>query len=68
MRRAASNYEAESKKTISLQTGLLLGPYGLGIALAGKEHQEKKRKLFAREMHLRCSSRPLPKTLQVATP
>ena len=45
--------------------GLLIGPYGLALVAAGKEHQEKQRVLFAREMHLRCSSQPLPKKLQV---
>jgi hypothetical protein len=45
--------------------GLLLGPYGLAIVAAGKEHQAKQRKLVAREMHTRCSSRPLPKHLQI---
>lgn len=64
-RAAALNYEAGEKKTLSIPASLLLGPYGLGIALAGKEHQEKKRKLLARDMHLRCSSLPLPKNLQI---
>jgi hypothetical protein len=45
--------------------GVLLGPYGLAIAAASKEHQAKQRKLFARDMHLACSSRPLPRELVV---
>lgn len=64
MRTAAMTYEAGRKKPMSWTTGLLLGPYGLGIAVAGREHQEKQRKLFVREMHLACSSRPLPRELQ----
>ncbi|ODT08954.1 MAG: hypothetical protein ABS58_00305 [Mesorhizobium sp. SCN 65-20] len=63
IRAAASNYEAG--ETMSIPAGLLLGPYGLGMALAGKEHQEKKRKQFARDMHMRCSSLPLPRNLQI---
>lgn len=66
MRAAAARYEAGQPKTISVATGLLLGPYGLGIALAGKEHQERQRRLFARDMHMQCSSRPLPKELLIA--
>ncbi|GAA2825394.1 hypothetical protein EDC40_11116 [Aminobacter aminovorans] len=59
-REAASNHEASEKKTMSYSAGLLLGPYGLGIAMAGKQHQAKMRKQFARDMHLKCSSQPLP--------
>lgn len=63
-RRAALVYQAGEKETLSVGAGLLLGPYGLGIALAGKEHREKQRRQFVRDMHLRCSSQPLPGTLQ----
>ncbi len=64
IRAEAINYEAGEKQTLSIPAGLLLGPYGLGIALAGKEHQEKKRKQFAREMQMQCSSLPLSENLQ----
>lgn len=64
IRVAAANYAAGETKTISWAAGLVLGPYGLGLAAASKEHQEKQRKLFAREIHIRCSSLPLPKELQ----
>lgn len=64
IRAAAANYK---EKNISWATGLLLGPYGLGIVAASKEHQEKQRKQFAREMHMRCSSLPLPQKLQIAS-
>lgn len=63
-RLTAQTYEAKEKETRKLAPGLLLGPYGIGIALAIKEHQQKQRKLLARDMHLRCSSQPLPKELQ----
>jgi hypothetical protein len=49
---------------IGLASGILLGPFGLPIAAAADASQEDKRKAFAREMHLRCSSTPLPKNLQ----
>lgn len=65
IRLAALNYEAGKKKPLSWAAGLVLGPYGLALAAATKEHQEKQRKLFNREMHMRCSSLPLPKELQV---
>lgn len=61
---AAVNYEAGEKKASDLAPGLLIGPYGLGIAMAIKENDEKRRKIFVREMHLRCSSLPLPKELE----
>lgn len=54
------------RKAGKLGAGLLLGPYGLGLAAAGKEHQQKERKLYAREIHLKCSSQPLPRELQAA--
>jgi hypothetical protein len=53
------------ERNLNWAAGLLIGPYGLALVAAGKEHQEKQRKLLAREMHLRCSSLPLPKNLQV---
>ena len=55
---------AYKERDLRWSGGMLLGPYGLGIVAAGKEHQEKQRKLAAREMHLRCSSMPLPAHLQ----
>ena len=64
IRAAARDYEAGEKQTLSFSAGMLGGPYGLGIALAGKEHQAKKRKQLARDMHQNCSSLPLPKSLK----
>jgi len=53
------------ERNVNWAAGLLIGPYGLALVAAGKEHQEKQRKLLAREMHMRCSSLPLPKNLQI---
>ncbi len=53
------------EQKVSWAAGALVGPYGLALVAAGKEHQEKQRVKMAREMHLRCSSQPLPKKLQV---
>ncbi len=62
IRVAALNYK---ERNLNWAGGLLIGPYGLAIVAAGKEHQEKQRKLFARDMHMRCSSLPLPKELRI---
>jgi hypothetical protein len=63
IREAALNYK---ERNLNWSAGLLIGPYGLGLVAAGKEYQEKQRKLFAREMHMRCSSLPLPKELEIS--
>lgn len=62
IRADAANYKPG--ETISVPASLLLGPYGLGMAMAGKEHQAKKRKQLARDMHVKCSSQPLPQSLK----
>jgi hypothetical protein len=62
IRMQALNYK---ERNLNWAAGALIGPYGLALVAAGKEHQEKQRKLFAREMHMRCSSLPLPKNLQI---
>ncbi|MVA33667.1 hypothetical protein [Agrobacterium vitis] len=54
-----------SRVAIGLATGLLLGPFGLPIAAASDAEREQARKMFAREIHLRCSSLPVPKNLEV---
>jgi len=58
---AASAYK---ERPVSWAAGAVLGPYGLGLVAAAKEHQEKQRKLLAREIHVQCSSLPLPKNLE----
>ncbi len=67
MRADAARYDVDPADTFTLSKGILLGPYGVGIAVAGMEHREKQRREFARELHLQCSSRPLPKALQAVT-
>ncbi len=47
IRAEATNYKEQN---VSFAGGALLGPYGLAIAAAGKEHQQKKRLQIAREM------------------
>jgi len=63
IRAEAADYK---QRNVSWGSGLLLGPYSLALVAASKEHQEKQRMLFAREMHLRCSSQPLPRNLEVS--
>ena len=60
-RTAAQTYGVGTKPPLSWGAGALLGPYGLAIAAAIKDHQEKQRKLFARDTHLACSSLPGPR-------
>lgn len=65
IRAEAANYK---QRNVSWASGLLLGPYSMALVAASKEHQEKQRILFAREMHLRCSSKPLPRNLEIKPP
>ncbi|MDX8447980.1 hypothetical protein [Mesorhizobium captivum] len=65
-RMAASNYAAREKEHPGWGFGVLLGPYSMGLVASIKEHEQQQRKLFAREVHLRCSSLPLPKELEGA--
>ena len=60
----ASNYAAREKEHPGWGFGVLLGPYSMGLVASIKEHEQKQRKLFAREVHLACSSLPLPKDLE----
>lgn len=62
MRADAATYAAR-ERDLYWSAGALIGPYGLAIVAAGKEHQEKQRRQFVREMHLKCSSAPLPPDL-----
>jgi hypothetical protein len=64
---AAAGYET-GERPLYWSAGALLGPYGLAIVAAGKDHQAKQRKLFVRDMHLKCSSQPLPKELALVGP
>jgi hypothetical protein len=49
-----------SRVAIGLATGLLLGPFGIPIAAAADANQNAEREAWNREIHLRCSSKPLP--------
>lgn len=46
--------------------GLLLGPLGIPFAVAADMDREEARRAFAREIHMRCSSKPLPSNLVAA--
>ena len=63
----AAAYEANEKQQMNWQTGLMFGPYGVALMTAVKDHQRQQRKRLAREVHLQCSSLPLPKALQAGT-
>ncbi|CDX21726.1 conserved exported hypothetical protein [Mesorhizobium sp. ORS 3324] len=65
-RMAASDYDAREKEHPGWGFGVLLGPYSMGLVAAVKEHEQQQRKLFARDVHLQCSSLPLPKELEGA--
>lgn len=67
VRATAQAFEAKVRETRKLAPGLLLGPYGIGLALAIKEHQDKQSKQIARDMHMQCSSQPLPTELQAVS-
>lgn len=65
-RNAASDYDAREKEHPGWGFGVLLGPYSMGLVASIKEHEQQQRKLFARQVHLQCSSLPLPKELEGA--
>ncbi|MBX3573916.1 MAG: hypothetical protein KF694_16305 [Mesorhizobium sp.] len=64
-RAAAADWEANRKPPMNLAVGVLMGPYGLALAAASRDHQAKQRKLHARDVHLACSSAPLPANLRI---
>jgi hypothetical protein len=65
-RTAAAEWEATKKPPMNLAVGALMGPYGLALAAASRDHQAKKRRLLARDIHLACSGAPLPANLQIS--
>jgi hypothetical protein len=67
IRLAALSYDDKvgQRVAIGLASGLLLGPFGIPIAAAADANQDEQRRLFSREVHMRCSSQPLPPHLQV---
>lgn len=61
----ASAYEARERENPGWGTGVFLGGvYGVALVAAIKDNARKQRKTFAREVHLKCSSLPLPKELE----
>ena len=64
-RAKAADYAANEKQTMSVGAGMIFGIYGVGIAMAGKQNQKKQRTIVSRDVHLACSSQPLPRELQV---
>lgn len=64
----ALNYDDKvgQRFAIGIASGLLLGPFGLPIAVAADANQDEQRRIFSRELHLRCSSKPLPDSLKSA--
>ena len=65
MRAQAATYESGRKPPMGWGTGVLLGPYGLGLAVASRDHQEKQRRRFAADLHRACSGQPVPRALNV---
>lgn len=63
-RQKAAEYDAREKSNPGWGSGMLLGPYGLGIVAAIKENEQKLRRRHAREVHFACSSLPLPRELE----
>jgi hypothetical protein len=49
---------------IGIGAGILLGPFGIPIAAMADANQNEVRKAWDREVHMACSSRPLPEKLK----
>lgn len=66
MRQKALEYNDRvlSRMGAGVGLGLLLGPFGIPLAAAGDVKQNEERKAWAREVHLACSSDPLPNNLR----
>lgn len=64
-RLAASNYKDNN---LNMGIGLLMGPYGLALAAASREQSEKRRRALSRDLHVQCSSQPLPRNLEAEAP
>jgi hypothetical protein len=52
------------RMAIGVGAGLLLGPFGIPLAAAADANQNEIRKAWDREVHLACSSKPLPESLK----
>lgn len=66
MRMKALDYNDKvgQRVAIGIGAGLLLGPFGLPLAAAADAHQNDIRRAYSREVHLACSSQPLPDSLK----
>lgn len=53
-----------SRMAIGFFSGLLLGPFGIPIGIAADASHNEDKKNWNRELHLRCSSQPLPDELR----
>jgi hypothetical protein len=47
-----------------LALGLFLGPFGIPLSVMADANQNEERKAWSREVHLACSSDPLPDILK----
>lgn len=61
----AADYREREKKNLGTASSVLLaGPYGVALAASIRDNERKQRRKYAREVHLNCSSKPLPRELQ----
>ncbi len=58
------NDKVGERMAIGLASGLLLGPFGLPFAAAADANQDRERRAWNREIHMRCSDKPLPENLK----
>lgn len=65
MRADAATYESREKQPPVAFAAVF--PYGTLVVATAKEHLAKQRKAFKRDMHLACSSQPLPAGLEPDT-
>ncbi|OQM76795.1 hypothetical protein [Manganibacter manganicus] len=66
-RQQAAEYDAGEKDNLDWAAAPLFGPYGVALVTTIKEQEQKQRKRYSREVHLQCSSLPLPDELQAGT-
>lgn len=66
MRQKALDYNDRTLSRIGTGAalGLFLGPFGIPLAAGADVKQNEERKAWAREVHLACSSDPLPENLK----
>ena len=66
MRQKALEYNDRvgARMGTGLALGLFLGPFGIPLAMGMDKSQDEERKAWGREIHLACSSDPLPDSLK----